>query len=99
MCSARREGPKTTSKTADANLDFAFVENAFFHRSLIAKSQQNKIELVKRPGPSLPVHSVCCLVVMNCVLVVLEVKVALGPPQKCLQVFFVKLKGRSAVLD
>ena len=25
VCSARREGPKTTSKTADTNLDFAFV--------------------------------------------------------------------------
>ena len=38
-------------KTADANLDCAFVENALLlHRSLTVKSQQNIIELVTRPG-------------------------------------------------
>ena len=36
------------STTTDANLDFAFVENAL-PQSLILKSQQNKIELVTRP--------------------------------------------------
>ena len=52
MCRARRGGPSTPSKTADANLDWAFVENALFpHGSLIVKSQQkNIIELVSRPG-------------------------------------------------
>ena len=35
----------------DENLDCAFVENALFlHRSIIAKSQQNIIELVTRPA-------------------------------------------------
>ena len=35
--------------TTDANLDCAFVENVY-HRSLILKSQQNRKELVTRPG-------------------------------------------------
>ena len=38
----------TLSKTADANLDCAFVENSLF--SPIVKSQHNGIELVIRPG-------------------------------------------------
>ena len=47
MCRARRKGPRTPSTTTDANLDTAFVENTLFlHRSLIVKSQQNRIELV-----------------------------------------------------
>ena len=38
------------SRTSDANLDCAFVENALFlHWFLILKSQQNRIELVARP--------------------------------------------------
>ena len=49
MCHARRGGPRTPSTTTDANLDCVFVENALFlHRSLIEKSQQNRIELVTR---------------------------------------------------
>ena len=51
-CRARRGGPRTPSTTTEANLDCAFVENALFtnDRSLILKSQQNRIELVTRPG-------------------------------------------------
>jgi len=48
----RRGGPKTPSKTADANLDRAFVENAVLHRSLIVKSQQSRTELVTTPDTS-----------------------------------------------
>ena len=51
MCRARRGGPRTPSTTTDANLDYAFVENALFlHQSLIVKIQPNRIELVTRPG-------------------------------------------------
>ena len=47
----RRGGLRIPSLTAESNLDCAFVENAtFLHRSLIVKSQQNKFELVTRPG-------------------------------------------------
>ena len=47
----RRLGPGTLSKTAEADLDCAFVENAHLLRSsLIVKSQKQKsIELVTRP--------------------------------------------------
>ena len=31
VCGARRKYPKTLSRTADANLDRAFVENALFY--------------------------------------------------------------------
>ena len=31
VCRARRKGPGTPSKTSDANLDCAFVENALFY--------------------------------------------------------------------
>ena len=42
MCRARRGGPRTPSRTSDANLDCAFVENALFlPRSLIEKIRQN----------------------------------------------------------
>ena len=42
---------RTPSRKTDANLDWAFVEKRTFHlRSLILKSQQNRIELVARPG-------------------------------------------------
>ena len=47
----RAKARRTPSRTADANLDCEFVENAhFLHRSLIVKSQQNRMELVTRPG-------------------------------------------------
>ena len=49
MWRARRRGPRTPSTATDANLDSAFVENTLFYRSLILKSQQNRIELVTRP--------------------------------------------------
>ena len=49
MCRARRGGPRTASKTADSNLDSAFVENALFTTDPL-KSQQNRKELVTRPG-------------------------------------------------
>ena len=39
------------SRTTDANLDFALFENALYsHRSLMVRSQPNKIELVTRPN-------------------------------------------------
>ena len=44
----RRESPSTPPTTADANLDF--YERTFLHQSLFVKSQQNRIELVTRPG-------------------------------------------------
>ena len=52
MCCARHRGPRTQSKTADANLDCAFVENALYRpkQSLIGNGQQNRIELATRPG-------------------------------------------------
>ena len=31
VCRAKREGPRTLSRTADANLNCAFVENALFY--------------------------------------------------------------------
>ena len=34
MCRARRGGPTTLSRTADANLDCAFVENALLFAAL-----------------------------------------------------------------
>ena len=41
----------TPSTTTGANCDCTFIENALFlHRSLIVKSQKNRIELVTRPG-------------------------------------------------
>ena len=53
VCGTRRRGPRTPSRTTDANLDCAFVENALFlHQSLIMKSQQNINELVTQPGLS-----------------------------------------------
>ena len=57
-CCARCRGPRTPSKTANANLDCEFVENAHFFTylwSLIVKSLQDGIELVNRPG-----HYYCC---------------------------------------
>ena len=39
-------GHRTLSKSADTNLEHAFVANALFNRSLI---QQNRIDLVTRP--------------------------------------------------
>ena len=54
MCRARRRGPSEPSTTTDANLDCAFVENAFFTRILKVKSQQNIIELVTRPDGDQP---------------------------------------------
>ena len=36
-------------KTADAHLEFQFVNNTPLYQSLIVKSQQNRIELVARP--------------------------------------------------
>ena len=60
----RRGGHRTLSKTAATNLDHAFIENTFLHQSLIVKSQQNRIELVTRPGEYLltllPVGSNVC---------------------------------------
>ena len=56
----------TPSKTTGANLDYAFVENALFsHRSLIVKSQKNRIELVTRPD------SGCALVMVMAFLQIL----------------------------
>ena len=49
MCRARCEGPRTPSTITDANLDYAFVENALFTTDPL-KSQQNRMELVTRPG-------------------------------------------------
>ena len=54
----KREGTRTLSKTTDANIDCAFVENALFYTdSLIVKSQQNRIELVTRPGLLQPLQT------------------------------------------
>ena len=51
VCRAKRGGSRTPSTRSDANLWCAFVENALFlHRSLILKSQQNRIDLVNRPA-------------------------------------------------
>ena len=50
VCRHRCRGPRTPSKTIDANLDFSFAKKpTFSHWSLIDKSQQNRIELVTRP--------------------------------------------------
>ena len=38
--------PTHTYATNDKKCNFRFVENAFLHRSLIVKSQQNRLELV-----------------------------------------------------
>ena len=54
MCRARREGLRTLSATADANLGCAFVENALFYTILdCEKSTQNIIELVTIPARGL----------------------------------------------
>ena len=50
MGRARRGGPRTPSKTADANFDCAFVEKALVITPILSlKSQQNRIELVTTP--------------------------------------------------
>ena len=50
MCTARRGGPRTLSRTTGANYDCAFVKNTLLHQSLIVKSQKKKVGLVIRPG-------------------------------------------------
>ena len=58
MWRTRRGGLRILSLTAEANLDCAFVENTtFLHRSLIVKSQQNRIEIVTTPGHVQPEDS------------------------------------------
>ena len=58
VCHARVGDPRTASRTADTNLDRAFIENALAYTgSLIVKSQQNRIELVTRPGQTLKTTS------------------------------------------
>ena len=49
MCLARNRGPRTPPKTADTNLDCALVENTLFYTDAWL-CQQNRIELVTRPG-------------------------------------------------
>ena len=58
VCRVRHEGPRTPSTTTDANLDCAFVlKTNFLRRSLILKSQQNRIELVTRPVATAPISN------------------------------------------
>ena len=77
-------GPEVPA-TADANLDFVFVEtHTFAYRSLNVKSQQKIIDLMSIPGKgaaSLQVHvvlrSVQCTIC--CVVVVVVLLATLGP--------------------
>ena len=47
MCRDRRGGPRTPSRTTDANLDCVFVKNTSLLRSVISsKKLKNRIELV-----------------------------------------------------
>ena len=52
---ARHGGPRTLSKTIDAKLDCAFVENALFY-TLIVKGHENRVELMTRPGRFQPLE-------------------------------------------
>ena len=50
VCHARCGGPRTPSKSADANLVFSFVENVIFKTDpWLWKVKHNRIELVTRP--------------------------------------------------
>ena len=52
MCATRgAESPGQREKQLTQTLIVPLLKRAFFHRSLIVKSQQNIIELVNRPGP------------------------------------------------
>ena len=52
MCSARHGGPRTLSRTTDANIDCGFLwkMHSLLNRSVIVKRKQNRIELFSRPG-------------------------------------------------
>ena len=52
MCRNKRGDHRTLSKNSGPNLDFEFVKANFWHRSLIVKSQLNRIVLVTRPAAS-----------------------------------------------
>ena len=49
-CCARCGGPRALTKPTDAILDCVCRKRTFLHRSLILKSQQNRIDLVNRPA-------------------------------------------------
>ena len=47
---AHADGPRTLSKTGDANLDCAFVKNILSTTELDFEKSTNRIRLITRPG-------------------------------------------------